>query len=268
MNEGVEASGRTIQEAIEKALAKLGLDRDQVRIEVLSTGRPGLFGIGGEEARVRVTPLEGAESTPLPELAPQAVSATSFAMAGAEIEGDEEEEEGGVVVKGTDAPEVSSAAEYLRQMLKCLGLAAEVSVRAPETPGDGLGRASAVLDIRGEDLGILIGRRGSTLAALQYLLNVMINRQFQSRVVVTVDVEGYKRRREEALKGLAQRLAQKVKQTGRPITLEPMPAAERRIVHLALLNDPNVVTSSIGNGEDRKVMISPRRRSRGPGRRP
>lgn len=267
MNEGVEASGRTLEEAIEKALAQLGLDRDQVHIEVLSTGRPGLFGIGGEEARVRVTPLATITSSPFQEPAPQPVSQAPFAPAGTDIE-EEEEEEGRVVVKGTESPEVSRASEYLRDILACLGLAAEVSVRAPETPGDGLGRASAVLDIRGEDLGILIGRRGSTLAALQYLLNVMINRQFQSRVVVTVDVEGYKRRREEALKGLAQRLAQKVKQTGRPVTLEPMPAAERRIVHLALVNDPDVVTSSIGNGEDRKVMISPRRRSRGPGRRP
>ncbi|HXG42719.1 MAG TPA: RNA-binding cell elongation regulator Jag/EloR [Dehalococcoidia bacterium] len=258
MSEGVEASGRTLDEAIEKALALLGLERDQVHIEVLTTGRPGLFGLGGEEARVRVTPLEPGR---LPSLTRE--ERPSF------VPIEEEEEEEGVVVKGVEASEVAQAADYLRQMLRCLGLEAEVSVRPPETPGDGLGRASAVLDIRGEDLGILIGRRGSTLAALQYILNVMINRQFGSRVVVTVDVEGYKRRREEALKGLAQRLAQRVKQTGRPVTLEPMPAAERRIVHLALANDPDVVTSSIGNGEDRKVMISPRRRPRGsPGRRP
>ncbi len=261
MSEGVEASGKTLDEAIEKALSLLGLERDQVHIEVLSTGRPGLFGLGGEEARVRVTPLE-------PGLLPSLTRAHQPALAPSEAM-EEEEEEGRVVVKGVDSPEVAQAADYLRQMLHCLELQADVSVRPPETPGDGLGRASAVLDIRGEDLGILIGRRGSTLAALQYLLNVMINRRFQTRVVVTVDVEGYKRRREEALKGLAQRLAQRVKQTGRPVTLEPMPAAERRIVHLALVNDPDVITSSIGNGEDRKVVISPRRRPRGsPGRRP
>jgi spoIIIJ-associated protein len=252
MSEGVEASGKTLDEAIEKALALLGLERDQVHIEVLSTGRPGLFGLGGEEARVRVTPLEPGRVPALARERPP-----SFPAA------EEEEEEEGVVVKDPTAPEVAQALDYLRQMLHCLGLQAQVSCRPPQTPGDGLGRASAVLDIQGEDLGILIGRRGATLAALQYLLNVMINRQFGSRVVVTVDVEGYKRRREEALKGLAQRLAQRVKQTGRPVTLEPMPAAERRIVHLALVDDPDVVTSSIGNGEERKVMISPRRRPRG-----
>ncbi len=246
MREGVEASGRTVEEAIEKALRSLGLTREQVSVEILSAGRPGLFGLGGEEARVRVVPLE-----PSPVMDVEV----------------EEEEEGTVIVKGTDAPEVARAAEYLKEMLRLMGLSVQVSVRAPQTPGDGAGRASAVLDVTGEDLGILIGRRGATLAALQYLVNVMINRQFQSKVVVSVDVEGYKRRREEALRGLAQRMAQRVKQTGRPVTLEPMPAAERRIVHLALVNDPDVVTSSIGNGEARKVMISPRRRNRNQGRR-
>jgi len=246
MREGVEASGRTVEEAIEKALRSLGLTREQVSVEILSAGRPGLFGLGGEEARVRVVPLE-----PSPVMDVEV----------GEAEG------GAVSVKGADARGEARAAEYLKEMLRLMGLSVQVSVRAPQTPGDGAGRASAVLDVTGEDLGILIGRRGATLAALQYLVNVMINRQFQSKVVVSVDVEGYKRRREEALRGLAQRMAQRVKQTGRPVTLEPMPAAERRIVHLALVNDPDVVTSSIGNGEDRKVMISPRRRNRNQGRR-
>jgi spoIIIJ-associated protein len=239
--EGVEATGRTLEEAIDNALAQLGLSRDQVHIEVISPGRPGILGIGAEEARVRVVPLEA--YTPPGE------------------EGPEE----GVVVKDPTAPEVAKAVEYLQEILRLLGLRARVSVRAPETAADGRGRASAVLDVagdEGEDLGILIGRRGSTLAALQHIINVMINRQFGTRVIVTVDVEGYKRRREESLRNLALRMAEKAKQTGRPVTLEPMPPAERRIVHLALVNDPDVVTSSIGNGEARKVIISPRRRPR------
>ncbi len=246
--EGVEATGRTLEEAIDNALAQLGLSRDQVHIEVISPGRPGILGIGAEEARVRVVPLEA--YTPPGE------------------EGPEEGVEG-VVVKDPTAPEVAKAAEYLREILRLLGLRARVSVRAPETAADGRGRASAVLDVagdEGEDLGILIGRRGSTLAALQHIINVMINRQFGTRVIVTVDVEGYKRRREESLRNLALRMAEKAKQTGRPVTLEPMPPAERRIVHLALVNDPDVVTSSIGNGEARKVIISPRRRPRPSGR--
>ena len=132
-------------------------------------------------------------------------------------------------------------------------------MRAPETPGDGLGRASAVLDVEGEDLGLLIGRRGSTLAALQYLVNLMVSRQQGSPVLVSVDAEHYHRRREESLRGLAQRMADRVRQTGRPLTLEPMPAGERRIIHLALADDPGVTTGSVGDGDARKVVIQPRR---------
>jgi spoIIIJ-associated protein len=148
---------------------------------------------------------------------------------------------------------------------------AEVSVREPETPADGLGRATAVLDIEGEDLGLLIGRRGATLSALQYLVNVMVTRKLTSRVLVTVDVEHYHRRREESLRNLALRMADRVRQSRRPITLEPMPAAERRIIHLALVEDQSVQTLSVGMGDERKVVIRPRgggdqRGGRPPGR--
>jgi spoIIIJ-associated protein len=131
-------------------------------------------------------------------------------------------------------------------------------VREPETPADGLGRASAVLDIEGEDLGLLIGRRGATLSALQYLVNVMMTRKTGAKVLVTVDVEHYHRRREETLRGLARRMADRVRQSRRAITLEPMPANERRIIHLTLAEDPAVVTGSVGMGEDRKIVIRPK----------
>lgn len=236
--EGVEVSGKTVDEAIEQALDDLGLERHQVRIQILSAGRPGLLGLRGEDARVRVTPLaEGEESQVL------------------ELEAEEQ-----VQVKDISAPEVELAADNLKQLLQMSGVEAEVTVREAETPGDGQGRASAVLDVAGDDLGLLIGRRGVTLGALQYLINVMINRQAGARIVVTVDVERYRRRREDALRNLAFRLADRVKQSGRPLTMEPMPAAERRIVHLALAGDPDVTTSSVGDGETRKVVISLRRR--------
>jgi spoIIIJ-associated protein len=153
------------------------------------------------------------------------------------------------------------AVEFLQRLLEFMGIEAEVTARPPETPGDGLGRVSAVLDVTGEDLGILIGRRGSTLAALQYTVNHMVSRQLKSKALVSVDVEGYRRRREDNLKGLALRLAEKVKTSGRTITLEPMPANERRIVHLALVNDSQVASFSLGDGENRKVAISFKRRS-------
>ena len=222
--EEVEASAKTVDDAIASALEQLQLDRSQVEVEIISTGRTGLFGLGGENARVVVRPITTEQV-------------------------------------GLESPTIKMAAEFLQRLLEFMGIDAEVTARLPETPGDGLGRASAVLDVAGEDLGILIGRRGSTLAALQYTVNHMVSRQFKSKALVSVDVEGYRRRREENLKGLTLRLAEKVKATGRTMTLEPMPANERRIVHLALVDDPQVTSFSLGDGESRKVAISPKRRS-------
>jgi len=119
------------------------------------------------------------------------------------------------------------------------------------------------LDIKGEDLGILIGRRGETLSALQYLVNLIISRRLKSRVGVVVDVEGYRQRRYESLRSLARRLAEQVKSTGRSVTLEPMPPNERRIIHLELKDNPDVTTQSIGQGEERKIAILSKSGSKG-----
>ena len=246
--ESVEVSAKTVDEAIDDALEELGLKRQQAEIEILSAGKPGLFGIGGEQARVRVTALEVGTARPMAE--PEAVV----------------EEGAAVEVRDADSPEVEQASGHLTELLALMDLDAEVSVRAPETPGDGIGRASAVLDINGDDLGLLIGRRGATLAALQYLLNVMISRKTGSRLLVSVDVEHYRRRREETLCGLARRMADRVRQTGRSITLEPMPAMERRIIHLVLAEDEAVTTGSSGEGDARKVVIYARSSRPGPAR--
>lgn len=114
-------------------------------------------------------------------------------------------------------------------------------------------------DISGEDAGLLIGRRGETLSSLQFLVNFMLSRKLRTKVIVNLDVEGYRERRMEVLKGLAGRMAERVKASGRPITLEPMPARERRIVHMTLAEHPDVTTQSVGDGEGRKVVIVPRR---------
>jgi spoIIIJ-associated protein len=209
-----------VDEATENALAELGLERHQVTIEVVSQGRPGLFGIGGEQARVRAAAM----SYELPE-----------------------------------GEEVAWAKQTLERMLDLMHIEATVTVRAPETPGDGAGRTKAVLDINGEDLGVLIGRRGTTMASLQYLLNLMVSRKLGDAGPFHVDVEGYRRRREVWLRDLAFRMAERVRATGRSITLEPMPANERRIVHMALAMDPTVGTASVGEGEGRKVAINVRR---------
>ena len=155
--------------------------------------------------------------------------------------------------------DVQAAVDVLVNLLRLMGVDATVTPRAPETPGDGLGMIEAVLDIDGEDLGILIGRRGQTLTSLQYLLNLIVSKQAKRRVAFGVDVDGYRRRREETLVALARRTAARVRGTGRSITLEPMPPNERRIVHIALADDPAVMTVSIGEGDDRKVAITPTR---------
>ena len=116
------------------------------------------------------------------------------------------------------------------------------------------------LEVDGEDLGILIGRRGETLAALQYILRLIVAHQEKARVPLTVDVEGYKQRRYGSLRELALRMAQQAVSSRQSRTLEPMPADERRIVHLALSVNPDVTTQSVGEGELRKVVIMPRKR--------
>lgn len=217
----VEATGKSVDEAVDNALVELGLELHEVSVEVLAQGRAGLFGIGGEQARVRVSP----------------------AAAGPPASTDD----------------VALAKEILEELLQLMYIDAEVVVRSPETPGDGLGRSRAVLDIFGDDLGILIGRRGTTMTSLQYILNLLVSRRHPNAGPFHVDVEGYRRRREDSLKDLALRMAERVRSTGRSVTLEPMPASERRIIHLALARDPTVGTTSVGMGEGRKVAINVRR---------
>lgn len=218
--DAVEATGKNVGDAVENGLAELGLERHEVTIEVLSEGRAGLFGIGGESARVRLVPV----SFEIPE--------------------------------GSD---VALAQETLDKLLELMGVPATTSTRAPETAGDGVGLMKAVLDVTGDDLGVLIGRRGSTMASLQYLINLIVSRRYRDNAPFCVDVEGYRQRREKALQELAFRMAERVRTTGRTVTLEPMPPNERRIVHLTLAKDPTVSTSSVGDGESRKVAIMVRR---------
>jgi spoIIIJ-associated protein len=219
--ESVEVSAKTEDEAIAIALAELGLSRSEVEVVVVKKGKAGIFGLGSEEVRVRVTPL-----------------------------GQKPEE-------GEDV--ASMAKSVLQDILSLMDVSANVVLDK-----SGTGEAGNIpLDIKGEDLGILIGRRGETLSALQYLVNLIISRRLKSRVGVVVDVEGYRQRRYESLRLLARRLAEQVKSTGRSVTLEPMPPNERRIIHLELKDNPDVATQSIGQGEERKIAILSKGNSKG-----
>lgn len=155
-----------------------------------------------------------------------------------------------------NALEVAKGA--LENLLSRLGLEAQV-VAETKPPLSGEGAPVINLNVKGEDLGILIGRRGQTLAALQHLVRLIVAHQAKARVPVVVDVEGYKQRRNDALQALARKVAEEVKAKGRPFALEPMPAYERRIIHLTLANNPDVFTESTGEGKVRKVVIIPRK---------
>jgi spoIIIJ-associated protein len=287
--EGVEAEGRTVNEATDKALQELGLRKDQVEVEVITEGRPRLLGFRGEPARVRVTPkpVAAAPARAVSPVAPESEEDDEEEDYEdedelEEDEGDEEDEDydededeseeaeelpaeltrrpaGVTAVAAPDAAEVEAAVGVLEELVQLMGLDATVTPREPETAGDGLGMIEAVLDVEGDDLGILIGRRGQTLMSLQYVLNLILSKKTGRRVAYGVDVDGYRRRREEALVSLAKRTASRVRGTGRSVTLEPMPPNERRIVHMALADDPAVMTVSIGEGEARKVAITPTR---------
>lgn len=149
------------------------------------------------------------------------------------------------------------------ELLTTMGFAVRVVPRrgpaALEEPAAEAEPPTIALDVLGDDLGMLIGRRGEHLAQLQYLVTLLVNRRVGAWTRVSLDVEGYKRRREESLIGLAERVARQVARSGRPIQLEPMPPSERRIVHLALRDEPDVSTESSGEGDLRRVVIAPRR---------
>lgn len=228
----LDATGKTVEEAIEKGLAELGLPRDAVDIQVVREGSRGLLGLGSEHAIVRLVPLqhETPETVPAPVM------------------------DGG----RPDLPQADAAAlakEALATLLAGMGLKAQIQVQHDVASED---ERAFVLNIVGDDLGILIGRRGETLRDLEYLTRLLLAQKTGKQTKLVVDVEGYRTRRERVLNELAKRMAERVQSNRQPITLEAMPPNERRIVHLALRDHPGVTTQSIGEGEHRRVMILPK----------
>jgi len=239
MEQAIEATGVDVEAAIAAGVASLGVDRDAVEIEVLEEGSRGLFGLGGREARVRMTiKPDGVPVVPAESIAPSA----------AEVDVQP-------VVESGDA-EVARGA--LMDLLALMGVkGARVEARRAE-PAAGEDESPLILDVYGQDTDVLIGRRGSTLAALQRITRLIVGREVSGRVHLVVDVDGFKARREKSLRRMAQRLAEQAVRTNRTVVLEPMPPHERRYVHLALRDHPHVTTQSVGEGDRRKVTIVPR----------
>ena len=160
---------------------------------------------------------------------------------------------------GNNSEIFNTAKEVLEKLLSLMDLDGTVLPSDEFTVNDENGELSSVgLNIEGEDLGILIGRRGQTMVSLQYIVRIIMSHKMEVQIPIVLDVEGYKQRRCEGLRILANRLAEQVKTRKTPFTMEPMPAFERRIIHLTLADHPDVITESTGVGEARKVVITPK----------
>lgn len=207
-----EFEGKTTEEAIEQACEHFQRPPESLDIEIISVGSPGLFGLGGRKARVRVTLKEESDADMLPQ-----------------------------------------AQELLEHMLELMGEKAKVESRLDEE--DRLN-----LSIDAEDAGLLIGKQGQTLEALQYLLTKMIAKKARRKVRVFIDIESYRARHQASLTQLALKSGEKAKKSGRPITLNPMNPHDRRIVHLALQGDKEIKTMSRGEGLYKKVVVYPVRK--------
>lgn len=288
-------TGKSVDEAIADGLRALGLSADAADIEVISRGSRGIFGLGSEPAQVRISrraaqaappPLPAATieedtvviveeiiveeivddetviAAPTPENTPSVISAaavaTVAATAAVETPHDEEGEGDEPSTPEEDAQLAALATELLSRLVELMGFEAEVIAEWREPDADNEHRY-LLLDLQGRDLSPLIGRRGDTLGNMQYLVRLMINQRLHRWKNIVVDVEGYRQRRLEHLSQLALRSAQQVAQSGRPLSLEPMPANERRIIHLTLRDHADVFTESIGEGARRKVQILPRK---------
>lgn len=252
----LEIIAPTVEEAIAQGLAQLGLTADAVSVEVLDAGNKGFFGLGKPQVRVRLTvnPLGGAtefamETAPAPQ---QETERARLEPAPVRSPSPKKEPE--------PQPEHDALLDHtesvISKMLHLLNLEAQVS--ANYGPAERDGRRNIHVDIRGNDLSVLIGRRSETLSAFQYVASLIVGKETQQFVQLTVDVEGYRDRRERQLIQMAKRMADQVAKSGRRQTLEPMPSGERRIIHVALRDHPDVKTESTGEEPYRKVMIIPK----------
>jgi spoIIIJ-associated protein len=247
--------GEDVEQAIETGLAQLNVSREDVDVEVLDEGSSGFLGIGGREAQVRLTTktVEAEVKEPLPQV-DQPIDAEPIE----EVQEATLEEEGPITQPESPPEEPSNeeevAKEIVSTLLEKMQIDSTIDLRQSE-PDDLTGERRWIVDITGEDMGVLIGPRGETLNSLQYVARLMTGHQILRRPSFIVDIEGYRARREQALARLAERMADKVVNRGHSMSLEPMPPNERRIIHITLREDDRVYTESIGEGRRRKVKI-------------
>jgi spoIIIJ-associated protein len=222
----VETEGKTIEEAISKACEELKASREDLEIEVLTNGSSGFLGlVGAKKAQIRATVRETAVAA---------------------------EKETGLPADASSHMAAETARKTLQDLLGLLEIEAGIDLK--EEP------ERIVLNIKGDGSGLLIGRKGQTLDALEYLINKIVHKGAEDKKRIIVDTENYRSRREESLVLLAHRLGDKAKRLGRPVTISPMSAHDRRLIHLALQDDKTLHTRSTGTGLYRKIVISPEKK--------
>ncbi len=257
-----EFYAESVQEAVVKASNSLGVSQEQLQYEVLDEGSSGFLGIGARDARIVVTVPDSLAAPPSesdvasPELSENDPTPVNFESP----EADDLSEENVVDEAASGHGEPSSSEEAPEDLILAVdGFAIELLERMGfDATVDAYDAGEVIkVDVATGETGLLIGQKGETIDAIQYLLNVLVykNRPFLKRI--TVDTEGYRQRRVEALQGMAHRTARRAQREQRPMNLPPMPAAERRVVHLYLKENPNVSTSSEGGEDNRRVIITP-----------
>lgn len=234
----LEIIAGSVEEAVAQGLSQMGVPREKVDVEVVDAGSRGFLGIGGRQVRVRLTVREEGQASVAESFAPTGIPAEGVAP----------------VAAGDELLDITR--ETVHTLLTKMKVDANVTASYGEPDEDG--DKPIMVDIRGEDLSVLIGRRSETLNALQYIAGLMISKQAGHYVQLVVDVEGFRTRREKQLRQLARRMAEQAIHTGKRQVLEPMSAADRRVIHIELRDDPSVTTESIGTEPNRKVTILPR----------
>jgi spoIIIJ-associated protein len=251
----IEATGKSEDAAIRNALEQLGLDRDSVSVEVLERAKSGFLGIGSAPAKIKVTyevpdeePAAQPEEKEAPKAQPKAEPKAQPKAQPVAAQPQAEEAAAAPAAKETQDPE-ARAKEFLAGLLDHMGVQAEVKL-------DSRAEGGIYITLEGAKLGALIGHRGETLDAIQQLTNYAVNRGRAHRVRIHIDAENYRAKREESLQRLAEKVAAKVVKYRRNITLEPMNAYERHVIHETLQDYPDVITYSTGTEPNRRTVVA------------
>ena len=272
-NQWIEISAKTVDDAINEGLARLGTTSDKMEVDVIereSSGFLGLFGKHDAKVRVRLKEIKPApvqEKKVVKEVKPASVKTNNVENKPeekpvADIQRKpkkkiDEIEKNEPVSADRQEKAKADAVKFLTDVFKAMNLEAVVNVEFDSTENE------LSIDVKAEDMGVLIGKRGQTLDSLQYIVSLAINKDSNEYVKVKLDSENYRIRRKETLENLAKNIASKVKRTGRQVSLEPMNSFERRIIHSALQGDPDCETFSEGNDPYRKVVVKPKNEGRG-----